>query len=210
MYWRNNNENDVCETLNNCVIEIKNWMIANLLQLNTDKTELNIFGTRQMLLNLRKTNCNIAGDIIDVTSRAKNLGVIFDNTLSMNGHINLICRKSFNDIRNISTIRKFLTLNATKVIVQALVCSRIDFNNSLYYGLPQKQILRLQRIQNCAARLIFWKRKFDHITPCLIERHWLPVYARITFKVLVLTYKCLNDLAPSYQESTSAEICIYS
>ena len=196
-----NNENDVCESLNNCVIEIINWMIANLLQLNTDKTELNIIGTRQMFLNLRKTNCNIAGDIIDVTSCAKNLGVIFYHTLSMNDHINLICKKLFNAIRNISTIRKFLTLNATKVIVQALVCSRIDFNNSLYYGLLQKQIQRLQRIQNCAARLIFRKRKFDHITPCLIELHWLPVYARITFKVLVLTYKCLNDLAPTYFES---------
>ena len=92
-------------------------------------------------------------------------------------------------------------LNATKVIVQALVCSRIDFNNSLYYGLPQKQIRRLQRIRNCAGRLIFRKRKFDHITPCLIELHWLPVYAHITFKVLVLTCKCLNDLAPSYLKS---------
>ena len=118
----------------------------------------------------------------------------------MNDHINLICKKSFNDIRNISTIRKFLTLNATKVIVQAAVCSRIDFNNRLYYGLPQKQIQRLQRIQNRAARLIFRKRKFDHITPCLIELHWLPD-ARITFKVLVLIYKCLNDLAPSYLKS---------
>ena len=122
---QHNNENNVCETLSNCVIEIKNWMTANLIQLNTDKTELNIFDTRQMLLNLRKTNCNIGGDIIDLTSCA---------------------------------------LNATKVIVQAFVCSRIDFNNSLYYGLPQKQIQRLQRIQNCAARLIFRKRKFDHIT----------------------------------------------
>ena len=145
-----------------------------------------------MLLNLRKTNCNLVGDIIDVTSCAKNLGVIFDNTLSMNDNINLICKKSFNGIRNISTIRK---LNTTKVIAQALVCSRIDFNKSLYYGLPQKQIQRLQRIQNCAARLIFRKRKFDHITSCLIELYWLPVYARITFKVLVLTYKCLNDMA---------------
>ena len=73
----NTNENDVCKTLSNCVIEIKNWMTANLLQLNTDKTELNIFGTPQMLLNLRKTNCNIAGDIMDVTSCAKNLGCYF-------------------------------------------------------------------------------------------------------------------------------------
>ena len=135
----------------------------------------------------------------------------------MNDHINLICKKSFNAIRNISTmrnistIRRFLTLNATKVIGQALVCSRIDFNNSLYYGLPQKQIQRLQRIQNCAARLIFRKRKFDHITPCLIELHCLPVYARITFKVLVPTYKMLKLSGPILsQESTSAEICIYS
>ena len=74
----NNNENTVCETLNNCVIDIKNWMTANLLQLNTDKTELNIFDTRQMLLNLRNTNIDIAVDTIDVTSCTKNLGVITD------------------------------------------------------------------------------------------------------------------------------------
>ena len=119
----------------------------------------------------------------------------------MNDHINLICNKSFNYTRNISTLRIYLTLVATKVIVQALVCSRIDFNNSLYYGLPQKQIQRLQCIQNCAARLIFRKRKFDHITPCLIELPWLLVHARITFKILVLTYKCLNDMAPFYLNS---------
>ena len=201
-FWpTNNNENNVCETLSNCVVEIKNWMTENLLQLNTDKTELNIFGTRQMLLNVANTDFNIAGDSIEVTSCTKNLGVIFDNTMNMNDHISLICRKSFNEIRSISTIRKYLTLDATKSIVQALVCSRVDFNNSLYYGLPQKQIQRLQRIQNCAARLIFNKRKFDHITPSLIELHWLPVHARITFKLLVLTYKCLNDLAPSYLKS---------
>ena len=95
-------------------------------------------------------------------------------------------------------IRKFLTLYACKAIVHALVCSRIDFYNCLYYGLPNTKIQRLQRIQNCAARLIFRKKKFDHITPYLIELHWLPVNSRIKFKLLVLTYKCLNNLAPSY------------
>ena len=54
----NNNENDVGGTLSNCVVEIKNWMTANLIQLNTDKTEFNRFDTRQMLLNLRNTNFN--------------------------------------------------------------------------------------------------------------------------------------------------------
>ena len=78
-----------------------------------------------------------------------NLGVVFDNTLSMNDHIKLSCKKSFNDVRNISTIRKFLTFNATKVIVQELVCSRIDFHNSLYYGLPQKQKVNVYAL-SCA------------------------------------------------------------
>ena len=79
--------------LTDTIIEICSTRLTTALrrpdQLNTDRTELKIFGTRQMLLNLRKINCNIAGDI-DVTSCAKNLGVIFDNTSSMNDHINLI------------------------------------------------------------------------------------------------------------------------
>ena len=116
----NNNENNVCETLSNCVVEIKNWMTENLLQLNTDKTELNIFGTRQMLLNVANTDFNIAGDSIEVTSCTKNLGVIFDNTMNMNDHISLICRKSFNEIRSISTIRKYLTMDATNQLCKHL------------------------------------------------------------------------------------------
>ena len=67
-------------------------MTANLLQLKTDKTQLNKFGTSQMLLNLRNTKFNIARDTIDVISGTKNLGVIFDNTLSMNDRINLVCK----------------------------------------------------------------------------------------------------------------------
>ena len=94
------------------------------------------------------TNFNIASNTIEVTSCTKYLGVIFDNTVSMNDHINLVCKKSFDDIRNISTIRIYLTLHATKVITQEIIGSRIDFNNFLYYRLPQKQIQRLQHIQN--------------------------------------------------------------
>ena len=60
--------------------------MCNLIQPNTGKTELNIFGTRQMLLILENTNFNISGDTIDVTSCTKNFGVIFDYTLSVKYH----------------------------------------------------------------------------------------------------------------------------
>ena len=57
---------------------------------------------------------------------------------------------------------------------------------------------RLQNVQNSAARLIARRRKFYHITPVMKELHWLPVSQRIIYKILLITYKALNGLAPSY------------
>ena len=53
-------------------------------------------------------------------------------------------------------------------------------------------------IQNNAARLILGKKKFDHVTPLLIQLHWLPIDRRIEFKANLLTFKALKGLAPQY------------
>ena len=77
--------------------------------------------------------------------------------------------------------------------------SKLDICNSLLFGLPQYLIDRLQAVQNCAARLVTRSRKHDHITPILKQLHWLPpVYSRIKYKILLLTFKALHGLAPSY------------
>ena len=74
-------------------------------------------------------------------------------------------------------------------VIHAYVISRLDQNNSLLLGLPKFMIKRLQMIQNAAARLILGGQKRDHVTPLLIQLHWLPVEKRIIFKVLLLVYK---------------------
>ena len=116
----------------------------------------------------------------------------------MISHINSIVKSSFYHLRNIARIRKFLSLSTTKTLIHAFVTSKMDHCNSLLYGLPKHLTNKLQLVQNAAARLITLTRKHSHITPVLIDLHWLPVVQRIKFKILLLTYKCLHDLAPSY------------
>ena len=83
-------------------------------------------------------------------------------------------------------------------MVQGLVVSRLDYANALLIGIPQAQVERLQRLQNCAARLITCTPWRAHITAILKELHWLPAEYRPRFKILLLTYKALHGLAPAY------------
>ncbi|KAK3514194.1 hypothetical protein QTP70_009110 [Hemibagrus guttatus] len=98
---------------------------------------------------------------------------------------------------SIRRIRPFLSTQATQVLVQSLVISRLDYCSSLLAGLPLNAIRPLQMIQNAAAPFVFNLPKFSHTTPLLRSLHWLPVAARIRYKTL-LAYKAKNGPAPSY------------
>ena len=83
-------------------------------------------------------------------------------------------------------------------LVHAFISCHINYCNSLLYMLPDTQLNRIQRIQNSAVRLVTGAKAHGHISPILIRLHWLPVKARIEFKILVLVYKCLHIMAPVY------------
>ena len=141
----------------------------------------------------------VVGDFpVSPSQSVRNIGVVFDNTMNLDKHINDICKSAFYHIRDISQVRRYLSTESIKTLVHAFVTSRIDNCNALLYGLPSYLIQRLQYVLNSTARLISLSRKADHITPLLIDLHWLPVEQRINFKVLLFTYKIVNGLAPSY------------
>ncbi len=128
----------------------------------------------------------------------KNLGVIWERSLSMEGQVNSICKKAFYHLHNILRMRKYLDTDATKTLVATLVTSQLDYCNGLLIGLSKATVKKLQRVQNTAARIIARQGKYDHISPVLRDLHWLPVDQRIEFKVLVLAFKALHGLAPHY------------
>src|SRR3989442_11909020 len=132
-------------------------------------------------------------------SSARNLGVIFQSDLSFDEHISNVCRSSFFHIRQLRQFRPSLDLNSSIQLANALVSSKLCYCNSLFYGLPDTSINRLQRVQNSLARVIFPSlKRSDHITPTLVKLHWLPIHKRIKFEIATITFNVLKNKQPSY------------
>ena len=90
------------------------------------------------------------------------------------------------------------TSECTEKLIHAFITSRLDYCNSLLYGVPDHHMQKLQRVMNGSARLIFCAPKHCHITPLLQQLHWLPIRLRIEFKILLITFKVLQGSAPKY------------
>ena len=177
-------------------------MTNNFLKLNEDKTELIVLRSHDDISRSQQIMINIGGhDIGPSDNFPKNLGVIFDSTCSLSHHITKVCKSINYYLYSIGKVRKYMDMPTTEKMVNALVTSRLDYCNSLLYGLSDARISQLQRCQNNAARIISLRRKYDHISPILQALHWLPIRQRIDFKVLLLVYRARDmdsTLAPAY------------
>ena len=124
---------------------------------------------------------HISGICKSPSSKVQDLGVVFDQYLTFHDHISGICKSTHFHLRGIRRIQNLLTFDATAQLIHALITSCLDFCNSILYKLPNKQIERLQRIQNQAARMLKRIQRRNHITPVLRELHWLRIHDRIIF-----------------------------
>ena len=191
-------ERQALDKLLDCINELNSWMTANFLKLNQDKTEILVFKRAHHNITDELNLIDIGGNVIHPAHSARNLGVVFDTSLTLECHIKKVCKNAYFEIRNISKIRKYLTDAAAATLVHAFVTSKLDYCNSLLYGLPKKTLQKLQRVLNSAARVVGKCKKYDSITPTLVSFHWLSIPERIEFKILLLTFKALHGQAPIY------------
>ena len=156
------------ETLTTTFNDILSWMNLNKLLLNPSKTEFLLIGTKQQRLKFSDlTNLSLSNDIIPVSSSARNLGFIFDSDMSFSDQINSVSKSCHFHIRDIRRIRHLLPLSTATALANSLVSSKLDYCNSLYSGISQTNLNKLQRIQNSLARVITNTSKYQHITPTL-------------------------------------------
>ena len=164
--------------------------------LNDDKTEFLLVGTRKQLTKVSIDGVRVGDYNISPSPSVRNLGTWFDPHLDMDVHITKTCSSAFYYLYNIRHIRKYLSRSSSETLIHAFMTSRLDYCNSLLYGLPKYQLSKLQRVMNASARLVYCAPKSCHITPLLRELHWLPVCYRIEYKIILLTFKVF--MAPDY------------
>ena len=169
--------------LNNCISDVRVWMINNKLKINDSKTDK--FRSPQAKQDLSGLSVIVGDSIIQQSSKVRNLGIIFDQFLSFDDYISSVYRSTHFHLKNIGRIRHLLSQNATAQLIHALISIRLDYCNSILYNLPKNSILRLQRIQNQAARILTNTPRRDHITEVLIDLHWLRIEERIVYKLFI-------------------------
>uniref|UniRef100_A0A803SMB9 Reverse transcriptase domain-containing protein n=1 Tax=Anolis carolinensis TaxID=28377 RepID=A0A803SMB9_ANOCA len=185
----------VPDSFHQCLEAIIGWLRSSSLRVNPAKTEflwLGRPGSGDIQLP------TLDGEVLRPSSLVKSLGVLLDPSLTMQAQVSAVTKTAFFHLRQARRLAPYLSRDNLATVIQATVISRLDYCNALYIGLPVSVIRKLKLVQNAAARLLAGVPIRCHITPILRQLHWLPIEHRITFKVMVLTFKALHGPGPMY------------
>ena len=185
------------EDIKDCLSTISTWMNEHFLCLNQSKMKILVVAPPAVKKKIIISGVILENSCIRFVESAKNLGVMIDSFLSFDVQIDKVVKSCFNTIRKLSKIKVYLSQEHMKILVSSLIFSSLDYCNSLYYGLPEASIQKLQRVQNCAARLVTnapYRSSLDGIFMIL---HWLKVKYRIIYKLMLVVHNCLQNKAPN-------------
>jgi len=155
--------------------------------------------SQQLLARLDITDVPVLSSTVRIQQSARDLDVVIDSRLSLSEHVASVCWSGYYQLRQAV---RCSSVDATRMTVQAFIASRLDWCNSLYYGITDELMRHLQLVQNAVARLITGTRRCDHISPVLRQLHWLPVPQRVCYKIVTLVHRCLSGHVPSYRLPT--------
>ena len=175
---------------------ISDWFCLHALKLNANKTQLMVFGSRQNLRKVPDFSVSLRDSVLQPCEQVGNLGVVFDSALSWEAHVSELSRRCTGLLIGLSHARNCLPDGVIKVLVTSLVISRINYCLTVYGNGTQKNFDRLQKILNFAARVIFGRRKFDHVSDLRDRLGWLSPKSMSDYLTLTIAQKVIKHEEP--------------
>ena len=166
-------------------------MTKNNLKLNDSKTEFFIASPPHLMHRLTGTTLCIGTTEISTSATIRNFGVVFDSAMTMSPHITSLCKSLNFFLWNISRIRRFIDQETCNTTMRALVLSKLDYANALLLGCKKADILRLQRLQNKAARIIFQVPKMHSSSELLSTHTRLALFYSLIIHCIFFVYSSL-------------------
>ena len=185
------------------ITDIRCWMSRNFFKLNDSKTEFLVISKKSMSDQATQIGLiTIGSESCPAVPKARNFGCFIHEMMCMESQVNNVTQYYYAILHQIGHIHQYLTEDAAAMMVNVQITSQLDNFNAQLVGLSGELLNKLQLVQNNAAKMVTKTKKYDHVTPLLHKLHWLPTLWRIDYKILVLCFKALKNLAPVYISMT--------
>jgi len=134
------------ERFSRCLVDVEDWMSTSRLRLNPTKTQVMWLGSKHQLSKITNRDVPIVSSTAHAVDTSRDLGVMVDNRLTMADQVAAICRGAYYQLRQLRSVTRSLSPEAAKTVVQAFITSRLDYCNSLLYGITDSLFRRLQSV----------------------------------------------------------------
>ena len=178
----------VVRRMENVLASLDIWFRANGLKVNAAKTQLMLLGSPQNLRTLPDIKVTFREHDLHPISETKNLGLTFDRSLSWTAHVSNITKSCFGVLSGLSHLRGHLPPAVIPTLVDALVVSQVRYCISVYGGTTKQNLSRVQKIINYAAKVVFGRKKYDHVSDLLGRLGWLSA-EELSYHSLGLVHK---------------------
>ena len=193
-----NNIHEAVPDLNSDLRRVAKWCFSNSLLLNADKTKLLVVGVPQLTRAASIPPVVLLGKTIEPSPVVKDLGVWIDSSLNYDEHITKLSSSCLYKLCRINRIKHLLDRRTLITVINAFVFSRLFYCSTVWGNITEKNVKKLQRIQNFACRIILGLKKYDHVSDARESLGWLSVQNKLLLNTVTMVHKCRNNLAPPY------------
>jgi len=134
-----------------CIEDLDAWLSASRLRLNPTKTQVLWLTSRYLVDKITVRHMPVLSSPVQIVDSARDLGAVIDSHLTMADHVTSVCRTAYFHLRQLRLITRSLSVDAARTLVQSFITCHLDYCNSLFSGITDSLLRRLQSVQNAAA-----------------------------------------------------------